>query len=139
VIVVDVNVIAYLLITGDKTSLAQETRQCDPQWLVPPLWRHEMLNILATYVRNGGASADDAVAIFRQAVVRFGDQEQQPQMEQALLLAAAHQMSAYDAQCVELAIAHKLLLISEDRTLQRKFPDIVRSMQAFCAAAGGGL
>ena len=46
-------------------------------------------------------------------------------MEQALLLAAEHQISAYDAQYVALALAHKLPLISEDRALQRKFPEIV--------------
>lgn len=57
-------------------------------------------------------------------------------MEEALLLAAKHQISAYDAQYVGLALARNLLLVSEDRALQRKFPDTVLSLQDFCALDG---
>lgn len=135
-IVVDVNVIAYLLIAGEKTSVAQQAWQRDPEWISPLLWRHEMLNILATYIRSGGISSDEAVAIFRQAIARFSHHEQEPQMEEALLLAAKHQISAYDAQYVGLALARNLLLVSEDRALQRKFPDTVLSLQDFCALDG---
>lgn len=121
-----------MLIAGDKTLLAQQAWERDSHWRVPSLWRHEMLNILATYVRNGGASPNDAVAIWRQALTLLAGEEEQPLMEHALLLAVEHQISAYDAQYVALAIAHKLPLISEDRALQRKFPTIVRSLHHFC-------
>jgi predicted nucleic acid-binding protein len=131
-IVVDVNVVAYLLIAGDKTATAQQAWERDSHWRVPTAWRHELLNLLATYVRNGGASPKDGVAIWRQALVLLAGEEEQPSMEQALLLAAEHQISAYDAQYVALALTHKLPLISEDRALQRKFPTIVRSLQEFC-------
>ena len=131
-IVVDVNVVAYLLIAGDKTALAQQAWAKDPHWRVPTLWRHELLNVLATYVRTGGASGEDAVAIWRQAIALLGREEEQPSMEQALLLAVEHQISAYDAQYVALALAHNLPLISEDRALQRKFSDAVLPLQEFC-------
>lgn len=131
-IVVDVNVVAYLLIAGDKTELAQQAWAKDPQWRVPTLWRHELLNVLATYVRNGGVAAEGALTIWRQAIALLGSGEEQPSMEQALLLTAEHQISAYDAQYVALALAHRLPLISEDRTLQRKFPEIVLSLEEFC-------
>ena len=36
-IVADTNLIVYLFITGDKTSLAQEILAKDPHWIVPPL------------------------------------------------------------------------------------------------------
>ena len=132
-IVVDVNVVAYLLIAGDKTELAQQAWAKDPQWRLPSLWRHELLNVLAAYVRSGGAAADDAVAIWRRAIALLGSEEEQPPMEQALLLAAEHQISAYDAQYVALALTHRLPLISEDRALQRKFPEVVLSLQEFCS------
>ena len=132
-IVVDVNVVAYLLIAGDKTALAQQAWAKDPQWRVPTLWRHELLNVLAAYVRSGGATADDAVAIWRQSIALLGSEEEQPSMEQALLLAAEHQISAYDAQYVALALTHRLPLVSEDRELQRKFPELVLSLQEFCS------
>lgn len=132
-ICVDVSVVAYLLITGDKTELAQQAWAKDPQWRVPSLWRHELLNVLAAYVRGGGATADDAEAIWRQAIVLLGSEEEQPSMERVLLLAAEQQISAYDAQYVALALTHRLPLISEDRALQRKFPEVVLSLQEFCS------
>jgi predicted nucleic acid-binding protein len=132
VIVVDVSVVAYLLIVGDKTELAQQAWAKDPQWLVPTLWRHELLNIVATYVRTGGAAGVDALAIWRQAIALLGSEEEQPPIEQALLLAAEHQINAYDAQYVALALAHRLPMISENPTLQRKFPEIVLSLEEFC-------
>ena len=132
-ICVDVSVVAYLLITGDKTELAQQAWAKDPQWRVPSLWRHELLNVLAAYVRGGGATADDAEAIWRQAIVLLGSEEEQPSMERVLLLAAEHQINAYDAQYVALALTHRLPLISEDRALQRKFPEVVLSLQEFCS------
>ena len=131
-IVVDVNVVAYLLIAGDKTELAQQAWAKDPQWRVPSLWRHELLSVLAAYVRTGGATAVDAVAIWRQAVALLGSEEEQPSMEQTLLLAAEHQISAYDAQYVALALTHNLPLISEDRALQCIFPEIVLPLEEFC-------
>lgn len=132
-IVVDVNVVAYLLIAGDKTEMAQQAWAKDPHWRVPSLWRHEFLNVLATYIRTGGATAEDAVGIWRQALALVGSGEEQPPMEQALLLGAEHQISAYDAQYVALALTHRLPLISEDRALQRKFPEVVLSLQEFCS------
>ncbi|MFN8465592.1 MAG: type II toxin-antitoxin system VapC family toxin [Caldilineaceae bacterium] len=131
-IVVDVNVVAYLLIAGDKTPLAQQAWAKDPHWRVPTLWRHELLNVLATYVRTGGATTEDAVTIWQQATALLGGEEEQPSMEQALLLSAEYQISAFDAQYVALALAHKLPLITEDRALQRKFPETVLSLEEFC-------
>ena len=43
-IVVDVNVIAYLLINGEKTVEARSVRELDSDWIVPDLWRDEFLN-----------------------------------------------------------------------------------------------
>ena len=131
-IVVDVNVVAYLLIAGDKTELAQQAWAKVPQWRVPALWRHEMLNVLAAYVRSGGATGEDAVTIWRQAIALLGSEEEQPPVEQALLLAAEHEISAYDAQYVALALTHRLPLVSGDRVLQRKFPETALSLEEFC-------
>jgi len=52
VIVVDVNVVAYFLIEGEHTERARELWRRDPDWRLPPLWRHEYLNVLATFVRR---------------------------------------------------------------------------------------
>ncbi|HRO25588.1 MAG TPA: type II toxin-antitoxin system VapC family toxin, partial [Promineifilum sp.] len=97
-IVVDVNVIAYLLITGEKTTEARAVRELDADWIVPDLWRDEFLNILATYVRHGGIDLETAVALWLSAVTLFKGHESTADPIMALELAARHQLSAYDAQ-----------------------------------------
>jgi predicted nucleic acid-binding protein len=132
-IVVDANVIAYLLIVGDKTELAQAAWQRDPHWITPALWRHELLNILATYVRSNAMPLDAALNTWRQAVTLLAPDEEVPSLELALMLAASHQISANDAQYIALSREKGLPLLSEDRALQRKFPETVRSLAEFCA------
>jgi predicted nucleic acid-binding protein len=132
-IVVDVNIIAYLLIQGDKTVLAQTLFRQDPDWQVPALWQHEFLNILATYVRAGGGQLADVQWLWQVARQLFGPATHDVQMEQALHLATAHTVSAYDAQYVVLAQTLAIPLVSEDQRLQRAFSTTVQSLQQCCA------
>ena len=50
-IVVDTNVIAYLFLPGEYTPLAERLLQKDPDWVAPVLWRSELRNVFALYVR----------------------------------------------------------------------------------------
>jgi hypothetical protein len=50
-IVVDTNVISYLLLPGALTPLAQAAARQAP-WSAPFLWRSEFRNVLAVYVRD---------------------------------------------------------------------------------------
>ena len=133
-IVVDVNVVAYYVIEGEKTALARELMQREPDWRLPDLWRHEYLNVLATYARQGGATLEQARVLWRRAVELFGPREQATDAEAALTLAIQAPVSAYDGQY--LALAHRLgtVLVTEDRRLLKAFPAIARTMQT--AASG---
>ena len=101
-IVVDTNVIAYLLIQGDKTAQAQELRRLDSGWIAPSLWRHEFLNVLATYARRGGASVEEVQEVWQQAQGLLLRQEHEANMKSALQLAIHHNVNAYDAQYIVL-------------------------------------
>lgn len=130
-IVVDVNVIVYLLTETPQRTLARRVRERDIDWLVPPLWRHEMLNVLATLTRQDVLDAPSALTVWRNALDLLGTRERQPDMEDALALAIKHNISAYDSQYVALAASLSVLLVSEDQKLRRLLPDRVVSMAQF--------
>jgi predicted nucleic acid-binding protein len=127
-IVVDVNVVAYLLIEGGKTELARSLRAADPQWRVPPLWRSEFLNVLAMQVQHGGFDAKAAEQLWKVAARLLFRCEVEVEAVRVLRLAAEQQITAYDAQYVALAQQLGVACVSEDRALQRKFLRLVFPM-----------
>lgn len=127
-IVVDVNVIIYLLTDTPHRSMAVRLYEQGSDWRVPPLWRHEMINVLGTLTRNDVLDREAAVQLWRNALDLFSDGEQQPDMAQALALAVDQGISVYDAQYVTLAMALDTQLVSEDKILQNRFPQRVVSM-----------
>ena len=58
---------------GPHTDEIQEVLRRDPEWVAPPLWRSEFLNVMWLYVRQGVFSEEDALRRFREAerVVRI--------------------------------------------------------------------
>ena len=134
-IVVDTNIIAYLLIRGEQTLLARRVWDIDSDWRVPILWRHEFLNVLA----NAGKfrKTDFAVLahLWTDAQRLLSHAEHDVDMLQALQLAVLNQKSAYDAHYVALAADLDVPLITEDRRLRQSFPDRCLSMQGFCESA----
>lgn len=133
-IVVDVNVVAYFLVEGDKTAAARDLLHHDPDWRLPALWRHEYLNVLATFARKGGATTAEARTLWRRGIEIFGPREQGVDMESALALAAENRISAYDAQYIALARQLHTVCVTEDRRLLRAFPEATRTMRDFGAA-----
>jgi predicted nucleic acid-binding protein len=132
VIVVDTKVIAYLMIEGEKTEWAQQTFRQDSNWTVPSLWRHEFLNVLATFVRHAGTKIEEAVEIWRRGTVLFTPGEREVDTLYALRLASQHNISAYDAQYVALATELGVPYVTEDQRILETFPDLALSMQEFC-------
>ena len=100
---------------------------------VAGLWRHEYLNVLATFVRNGGATITDGQSLWRRGVDLFGAREQSVDMESALVLATGNRISAYDAQYIALAQQLQTFCVTEDQRLLKIFPTLTRTMQAFGA------
>lgn len=74
-IVVDANVIAYLLIPGQYTAAAEQLLLQDQDWAAPRLWRSEVRNVLANYVRAGQMEWTDATLLFDRASLIVGGNE----------------------------------------------------------------
>jgi len=128
VIVADTNLVAYLLIDGDRTLSARQLWQQDPDWHLPVLWRHEFLNVLASYARHSQAPIADIQELWRLALNLFTDKEHEADMEDAVQLAISYRISAYDAQFVSLAQTLGTILVTEDRQLLKQFPEHTRSL-----------
>lgn len=130
-IAVDVNIIAYLLIAGEKTGEARAVRDLDADWIVPDLWRDEFLNILATYVRQGGTDLESAKKLWLAAVSLFEVKESVAGSVVTLELAEQYRLSAYDVQYLAVAVEHGVILITEDQSLLRSAPQHAMTMRAY--------
>lgn len=135
-IVVDVNAIAYLLIAGEKTDEARSVRLLEPDWVVPDLWRDEFLNILTTFVRQGGTSLDSAKALWQSVVTLFAAKEVAADPVETLDLAFRYGLSAYDAQYLAVATRLGVQLVTEDRALLRSVPQHCVTMRDFIESFG---
>lgn len=121
-IVVDVNVLAYLLIPGKFTAAAEQLLQEDPSWAVPRLWRSELRNILASYLRADQMDLADAALIFQRAAELIGAEEYEVETTDVLRLSRQSRCSAYDCEYVALAEFLDLTLVTADAKLAKAFP-----------------
>jgi predicted nucleic acid-binding protein len=112
-IVVDTNVIAYLLIEGDRTADAQALRLADPDWRSEPFLLVEFSNLLATQVRTKALSAAQAKSLLESAAQQVSAWVEVPHAE-ALAVALDRQVSAYDARFVACARRLSAPLVTED-------------------------
>lgn len=66
-IVVDTNILANLLLPTPMTPAAETLYQSDPEWAAPVLWRSELRNVLALYLRKGLLPLDRVLALQEEA------------------------------------------------------------------------
>ena len=133
-IVADTNVLIYLFLNGPRTELALQLLEQEPQWLVPPLWRHEFHNVLVTHVQTARLTQAQAHQVWDQAVEFLGDSERHVNMDRVLELAVANKVSSYDAQFLALAEAHDAVCVSDDRALKIKAPKgLVKNLEDMAA------
>ena len=133
-IVADMNLVAYLLIDGTRTEAARRVRMRDADWKLPPLWRSELLNVLATSVRASVLDADEALRAWEVALDLFGMCEMEPGGARVLMAALEYGISAYDAQFAVLAERLGVTLVSGDKRLCAACPAIAVSIEEFAGA-----
>jgi predicted nucleic acid-binding protein len=121
VIVVDVNVLAYLLIPGKFTKVAEQLLEEDPVWVVPRLWRSEFRNVLANYIRANQMEVADAAMIFQRAEELVGAEEYEVETADVLRLCKESKCSAYDCEYIALAEFLDLKLVTKDGKLAKAF------------------
>jgi predicted nucleic acid-binding protein len=99
-------------------------------WAAPRLWRSELRNVLAMYVRKGLLDLADATALHRQAAELLGAEEYELETLAVLRLAKASGCSACDCEFVALAEYLDVPLATADAKLARAFPQRTRLISA---------
>lgn len=130
-IVADVNLLAYLLLGGADSELAQQVLERDPTWAAPVLWRSEFRNILAAYMRQRGLEIRDAWQAHELAEGLLGAHEYTLGGARVLQLVAASPCCAYDCEYVALAEELQVPLVTSDRQVLRHFPQVAVSPRDF--------
>jgi predicted nucleic acid-binding protein len=134
-IVVDTNIIGYLFLSSNKSSLSEQALLIDSIWAAPRLWRSEMRNVLALYIRKNLLSLVDAQQIMAGATDLMQGQEYEVTSNQVLDLVNVSSCSAYDCEFVSLAQDLKVSLVTVDRQILMDFPNTALSLEAFVGAS----
>jgi predicted nucleic acid-binding protein len=136
-IVIDTNILAYLLLEQPEASLKQRAKRllkAEDRVLLPALWRHEFLNVLSMAVKAGRMSLPEAVDAWFRALAVAEAAEAPVDLPRALEASLRFGISTYDAQFVALAEQSNTILISEDKKLRRAVGALAVSMEEHLAA-----
>jgi predicted nucleic acid-binding protein len=124
VIVVDTNVMVYLLTGIGPGEEAARLLARDPEWAAPPILLSEIQNVMVGLMRRGKLQAGDAHDICEDARAVLGDRVASVPFRPVLERAMAGDLSAYDAEFVVLARRLGVPLVSADRAILEGAPDV---------------
>lgn len=130
-IVVDTNVIAYLLLPGERTREAGAVLRRDADWTAPLLWRSEFRSVLAQYLRKTQLDLAMADRIMDEAERLMRGGEYEVRSPDVLGLVSRSRCSAYDCELVALAEDLTVPLITSDGLLLSEFPAVAISVDEF--------
>jgi predicted nucleic acid-binding protein len=121
VVLIDTNILAYLLLEGDRTALAQELYERDSDWCSEAFLMVEFSNVLATSIRSRAITREQGVKLLAgaEALVPVLTSVQH---ERVLEAAIQFGTSAYDARFIALAMQMKIKLVTEDARLRSAVP-----------------
>ena len=130
-IIVDTNVIAYLYLPTRYTSDAEKLLIQEPVWGAPYLWRSELRNVFALYLRKEIVSFEQAIQIQAEAELLMAENEFEVNSSDILSLAKDSTCSAYDCEFVALAKNINSTLVTVDKKILSAFPETAKSLRQF--------
>jgi len=135
VIVVDTNVIAYLLIRTLHSAESDRALALDRDWAAPYLWRSEFRNVLLQYLIAGRMDVVTALEYARDAQLLLHGREYNVDAAAVLPLAVQSNCSAYDCEFVALAQSLGVPLVTSDRKLAARFKSTAIHLRDFVRAS----
>lgn len=132
-IVVDTNLIAYLLLCGEKTEKVRSIFKQDTKWAAPLLWRSEFRSVLAMFIRQGKLTSDKAIDFMNEAEILMQGEEYQVDSRRVIKLIDSSKCSAYDCEFIALAQHLSVPLVTSDKQILNEFPDTAVSIESYSA------
>ena len=132
-IVVDTNIIAYLYLPNEHSHAVEQLLLRQPDWVAPMLWRSELRNVLALYLRKKLLTFEQAFEIQTEAEALLSEREYDVSSFEVLNLANISQCSAYDCEFIALAKHLKTRLVTSDKKVLSSFPAVAVSLSAALA------
>lgn len=126
-VVIDTNILAYLLIEGDQTKQARALFAQDSEWHSEAFILIEFSNIIATYQRTGDLTQTQAERLLRQAETLMRGLIDVPHIA-ALQTARKFSVSAYDARFLVAADSLSERLVTADARLRDSAPGLTQSL-----------
>ncbi len=127
-LLVDTNVVAYLLIDGDHTEAAQELRSRDPDWRSEAFVLIEFTNVLVSSIATKRMNLVMAQDVLAKAATLFEGKLARIPHPSVLAIAARYRVSAYDARFLALANELGQRLVTEDSRLRAAAPSLTQSL-----------
>ena len=126
-VVVDTDVLAYLLFEGERTAEAQALYARDPDWRSESFLLVEFSNLLATYVRSGRLDGAAAPGLLASAARTLTGTVNLPH-PRGLEIALEFGVSAYDARFLAVARSLDSKLVTEDAKLRQAAPALTQTL-----------
>jgi len=133
-LIVDTNVVVYLLIHGDQTRAAQQLRSRDPDWRSEAFLLVEFTNVLAFSIATKRMTLSLAQDLLAKASALFDGKLGRIPHTSVLAMAARHRISADDARFLALAGELGSRLVTEDTKLRAAAPALTQSLAEALAA-----
>jgi predicted nucleic acid-binding protein len=127
VVLVDTNVLAYLMLEGDRTSAARALYERDADWRSEAFIMVEFSNVLSTYVRTKALTRDQGLKLLAGAEQLVPVLTTVPHVR-GLEAAMQFGISAYDARFIALAMQMRVKLVTEDAKLRAAVPSWTASL-----------
>ncbi len=130
-LVVDANVVVYLLVEGEKTAQARDLWTFDHDWHAPQLLLYELTNVFCRLIRQRALLFETALAALDSGVRLVRMVDQAPPAARILEIGTKLRISAYDACYLATAETLRAPVFTEDTRLLRAAPEIARSLESF--------
>ncbi|MFM7428849.1 MAG: type II toxin-antitoxin system VapC family toxin [Flammeovirgaceae bacterium] len=130
-IVVVVNVMAYLWLPSQHNAVINELLVNDKDWNSSFLWRSEFRNILIGFVRRKQYTLAQAIEIQEKAENQMKGREFVVQSSNVLGLTERSTCSAYDCEYVALASQLNVNLITYGKQVIHAFPEIAMTAEQY--------